>query len=152
MYLGDHNQCPPFRRSLPTSPPSSDKGMNGTPQAQKPDLGPESGPILMQSTQPEKKMNIFSQRPQGVSQRAHRPCDVLSCLEKAVWTFSALTSDEAHYVFQPQPSLPACPSARASQKRLSWEQSLLTRIWAPGRQEDRYKSPQNHPPPTEGQW
>lgn len=42
-------------------------------------------------------------------------CDVLSCLEKAVWTFSQLQSEEAHYVFKSccrkRTSTPPCPGS-----------------------------------------
>lgn len=64
-----------------------------------------------------------------------RPRDVLSCLEKAVWTFSQLRPRKAHYAFRscgrkPSSSSPCCLAL--AEMPFSQEQKLLRVSWAPG--------------------
>lgn len=107
VYLGDNNQCPLFRRSLSKSFLSLDKGINSTFQAQKQDLGPNPGHTLY-------SWKVYTLRGSFSENEPRCPCNVLSCLEKAVWTFSQLTSDESIMYSSPAAaSLPARHPARA---------------------------------------
>lgn len=118
VYPSDNDQSPHCWGSLSKAFFSLVKGINSTPQAQKRDLGPRTGHTLYswKAHTPREASNSLQGATGSFSEKdPRRPCNVLSCLEKAVWTFSQLTPGEAYYVFQsccPKPSRPAsCPAS-----------------------------------------
>lgn len=95
---------------------SLDKGTHSTRQPQTRELGP--GPrhnLSSWKVYTVQERLTFSKEPRGVSQNEPRcPCNVLSCLEKAVWAFSQLTSDKPIMYSSPAAaSLPARHPAQA---------------------------------------